>query len=263
MSGAFTTWGLGDYPRMAERLEAAAHRAVDLAEVTTAERVLDVACGTGNAALVAAERGATVAAVDTEPRLLEIGRERAEARQLAVEWGLGDAEALPARDGDFDTVLSTFGAMYAPDHEAAAGELARVCAPGGRVALASWTPGGFMPAMGAALAEFLPPPVPGSGPPSRWGDRDALGELLSGAGLVVESARDERVTLHFDGRMEAVAFLVRTAGHVLAERERLVADGRWETLLAALAAVVERFSQPGPRGVALPLDYLLALARPA
>jgi SAM-dependent methyltransferase len=239
---AATTWGLGDYPRMAERLMQAAHAAVELAAVAPGERVLDVACGTGNAALLAAERGADAVGLDFEPALLAVARSRGEARFVE-----GDAAALPFEDAFFDATLSVFGVMYAPDQERAAGELSRVTKPGGRIVLAAWTPGSFMPRMGAALAPYLPPPPTGSGPPSRWGDPAELATLLRSVDL--EKTETRRLTIEAD-----VDFLIDTAGHVLAERERLEGEGRWQALREDLEELLG-----GRREV--DLEYLLAAAR--
>ncbi|ADB52622.1 class I SAM-dependent methyltransferase [Conexibacter woesei] len=267
---AKTTWALGSYPRMAERLAGAAHEAVELAGVGPGDRVLDVACGTGNGALLAMAHGATAVGVDVEPRLLDVARARAaalgDAAATTLTWIEGDGAALPVADGAFDVVLSLFGVMYVPDQDAAARELARTCAPGARVVLAAWEPGSFMPAMGAALAPYLPPPPPGSSPPSRWGDEQALERLLGDAGLRVERTSSATIALDFSSRMEAVGFLVATAGHVLAERERLTSEGRWSALLAGLGGLVaerDRGADAAEGGVSLPLDYLLAFARPA
>jgi SAM-dependent methyltransferase len=255
--GAATTWGLGDYPAMAQRLEPAAERAVELAEVGAGDRVLDIGCGTGNAALLASARGArVVVGVDPEPRLLAVASERA----ADVLWLPAGATSLPLPDAEFDVLLSVFGVMYEPDQEAAAQELARVCAPGARIALASWASGSFMPAMGAALAPFLPPPPAGGAPPSRWGDRDQLTALLAPVGIDLERTSSERIPLQFRSPIDAVGFLVRTAGHVIAERDRLTAEGRWPGLLAALGALVAERAEDGPRGIAIELEYALALA---
>jgi SAM-dependent methyltransferase len=235
-----TTWALGDYPLMAERLMPVATRLVEAAGVDAGDRVLDIACGTGNAAVEAAARGAHAVGVDFEPALLDVARSRAPL----IEWLEGDAAALPVGDGEFDVVLSAFGVMYAPDHEAAAREIARVARPGGRIALASWTPGSLMPALGGVLAPYLPPPPPGSGPPSRWADEDELAGILSGAGLALVDACRETVDLDADAD-----FLVATAGHVLAERERLEAEGRWQALRGDVSELIAR---------GLPAEYLLA-----
>jgi ubiquinone/menaquinone biosynthesis C-methylase UbiE len=168
MYGAKTTWGAGEYALMAQALEPASARVIEAVDVSAGERVIDVATGTGNAALLAAARGAHVLGIDTEPALLALARRRVTAG-LDVSWIEGDAEALPVADEHADVVVSVFGAMYAADHAVAARELVRVLAPGGRIALAAWTPGSVMPAMGGVIAGYLPPPPPASGPPSQWG----------------------------------------------------------------------------------------------
>src|SRR3954469_23603215 len=201
---AATTWGLGDYAAMAERLMPAAREAAALAEIAPGERVLDVACGTGNGAKAAVERGAEAVGVDIEPKLIAIARTAVPEGEFLE----GDALALPVEDATFDVVISVFGVMYAPNHEQAARELTRVAKPGGRIVLAAWTPGSFMPRMGAALAPYLPPPPPASGPPSRWGDATALAGLLD-----LETTHAQSLTIQADAD-----FLIATAGHVLAGR---------------------------------------------
>lgn len=255
-----TTWGQGNYARMAWRLRPAAARVVEVAEVVGGDAVLDVACGTGNAALAAAARGASpVVGVDLEPALLEQAREAAPG--VPVDWRVGDAVALPVDDGAFDVVVSTFGVMYAFDQPAAARGLARAVKPGGRVVLANWAPGSFLPAMGAALSPFLPPPPPGGAPPPRWGDEPAATALLTDAGLQVGEVSRESLTLDFEGRAQAIAFLVATAGHVVAERPRLEAEGRWPSLLGALAGLVAERDEGRDGRVALRCDYLIITAR--
>ena len=258
-AAATTTWGLGNYARMAFRLRPAAARVVAAAGVASGDAVLDVACGTGNAALAAAARGGgPVVGVDLEPLLLD--QARAAAPEVPVEWRVGDATALPVADAAFDVVVSAFGVMYAADQPAAARELARAVKPGGRVALANWAPGSFLPAMGAALAPFLPPPPPDGAPPPRWGDEPAARTLLHDAGLEVVSAERTSLTLDFDARAAAVAFLVATAGHVVAERARLEAEGRWPHLLGALAGAIAQHDSGRDGAVSLRCDYLLVSA---
>lgn len=259
-----TTWALGNYARMAFRLRPAAARVVAAADVASGDAVLDVACGTGNAALAAAARGAgPVVGVDLEPALLD--QARAAAPSVPVDWRVGDATALPVDDSAFDAVVSAFGVMYAADQPLAARELARATRPGGgRVALANWVPGSFLPAIGAALAPFLPPPPPGGAPPPSWGDATAVRALLGDAGLDVTGTEHAALTLDFDTRPAAVAFLVATAGHVVAQRPRLESEGRWPQLLGALAGVVTRHDSGRDGAVALRCDYLLVTAtRPA
>ena len=140
--------------------------------------VLDVASGTGNAALPAAAAGAKVTACDLTPELLDEGRSRAEAAGLTLEWTTADAEQLPFDDASFDVVMSSIGAMFAPQHQAVADELVRVCRPGGTIALLSWTPEGMIGALFRTMGPFAPPPPPGAQPPPLWGSEAHLGELF-------------------------------------------------------------------------------------
>ncbi len=246
---------------MAARLEPASIAAVDLAQVQPGDRVVDIATGTGNAALAAAARGAEVVGVDFESTLLVEAGARSAALGLKVRWTNADATALPISDGWANVVLSVFGVMYAPDQEVAAIELARCAAPGGRIVLASWVPGSFMPAMGHALSGLLARPA-GSGPPSRWGDPDALEHLVAPFGLDLVARSTENLTLDFATIGEAVDFLVRTAGHVLAEKRSLTAQGRWGDLLAHLEELVQERARPFERRLCIDLQYLLASLTP-
>jgi SAM-dependent methyltransferase len=258
-----TTWSQGDYPSMAQRLVPAAELVVARAQIASGDRVLDVACGTGNAALLAAQRGAQVSGIDIEPELLTIAGRRATEARVRVHWHRGDAEALDAADGEFDAVLSVFGVMYAAAQDTAAGELARVCAPYGRVVLASWTPGSFMPKLGGVLGPYLPPPPEGSAPPSRWGDEESLHALLADAGLSVEQSARETLAMTFGSRTEAAGFLIETAGHVVAERRRLQTEGRWADLQADVSVLVAEEDRGRSGSPVLELEYLVTVARPA
>jgi SAM-dependent methyltransferase len=262
MTAAATTWGVGEYSLIAERLEPAAQAVVELAGVRDSDRVLDVACGTGNAALLAARRGATVVGLDFEPTLLDIARARARNANLEVDWVEADVQSASLEPAAFPVVVSAFGVMYAPDHDAAAAALARCCAPGARLALAAWTPGSFMPAMGAAVAPYLPPPPPGAAPPSRWGDQAAVTELLGRHGIRTQTAGVESLSLSFAGSDEAVDFLIRTAGHVLSEQPRLQREGRWQLLRDDLAQLVAARNERSDR-VELRCDYLVVVAERA
>src|SRR5262249_27659445 len=153
-----------------------AERLTDAADLRAGSTVLDVASGSGNAALAAARLGAVVTAVDYVPALLERGRERAAAEGLSVEFRHGDAEELPFPSESFDAVLSIFGSMFAPDHRRTADELVRVARRGGTVALASWTPDGFVGAMFETVAAHVPPPA-GLASPMLWGTEEHLAEL--------------------------------------------------------------------------------------
>ncbi|MEZ5152225.1 class I SAM-dependent methyltransferase [Rhodococcus zopfii] len=197
MNSPMTTWGVGDYPLMAHHLQSAAIAAVDAAAVEPGDRVVDIATGTVNAALLAAERGCRVVGIDFETELLRLAEERALGTGSDIEWLWGDLEALLPPDQSADVVLSVFGAMYAAEHVIAARELARVAAAGARVVLASWAPGSVLPTMGQILNAYLPPPPIGSGPPSRWGDPAALASMLEPHRLRLTATSSGRVTLRF------------------------------------------------------------------
>lgn len=225
-----TAWGAGDYPLMARHFEPAALAAVEVAAIKPGDRVLDVATGTGNAALLVAERGGQVTGVDFEPALLRVAEQRAQNARRDVRWLHGDLEALPVPDESADVVISVLGVMYAPDHMAAACELGRAAATRARVVLASWMPGSVMPAMGQVLSLFLPPPPPASGPPSRWGDPDTLAALLEPCGLHLGTTSACHLPLPFPDAATGADFLICTAGHVVSEQHRLTREGRWDAL---------------------------------
>ena len=168
-------WGKGDYPRMVDTfLLPVGQRLVDAARIGPGAKVLDVAAGTGNAAIPAAQRGARVTASDLTPELLEAGSRRPEATGLDLEWVEADAEHLPFDDASYDVVMSAIGVMFAPHHQEAADELVRVCRPGGTVALLSWTPEGMLGDLFRTMKPFAPPPPPGAQPPPLWGSEEHL-----------------------------------------------------------------------------------------
>jgi SAM-dependent methyltransferase len=170
-------WETGDYPRVGNTLQIIAERLVEAADVRAGQRTLDVACGQGNAAIAAARRFAEATGVDYAVNLLAQGRERAAAEHLAVTFTEGDAEQLPFPDGSFDLTLSTVGVMFAPDHQRAADELARVTATGGKIALAGWTPSGMIGQLFRTVGTWAPPPA-GVRPPTLWGTPEHLAELF-------------------------------------------------------------------------------------
>lgn len=184
------TWSSGDYSVVGTTLQITGEALCEAVDLRSGERVLDVACGNGNAALAAARRFARVTGVDYVPALLARAGSRATADGLPIELREGDAEALPFPDGAFDVVLSTFGVMFAPDQDRAARELVRVCRHGGRIGLASWTPDGFIGQVFRVLGGHLPPP-PGLRGPSQWGTEERLAEFFAGEALEVRTARKE------------------------------------------------------------------------
>jgi ubiquinone/menaquinone biosynthesis C-methylase UbiE len=172
-------WASGDYPSMVETfLLPLGPRLVEACQIGPGMSVLDVAAGTGNASIPAAERGATVTASDLTPELLDAGRAHAESKGLQLEWVEADAENLPFDDESFDVVMSSIGAMFAPHHQEVADELVRVCRPGGTIGLLSWTPEGMIGALFRTMGEFAPPPPPGAQPPPLWGSEAHVQELF-------------------------------------------------------------------------------------
>lgn len=191
-------WATGRYDLVADLIADLGRDLVAAAGVGPGMRVLDVGAGTGNATLPAAEAGADVVATDVTPELLDIGERVSRERGLAVRWLPADAQDLPLPDAEFDVVLSCIGAMFAPDHAAAAAELLRVCRPGGVVAMANWTPDGAVGRFFGVLGRYGPPP--GEGPtPTAWGDPAHVTALLGAEGL---DTRQRTVRLGFTGSPE-------------------------------------------------------------
>jgi len=182
-------WASGDYAVIGVTLQIVGELLTESADVRATDRVLDVAAGNGNATLAAARRFAAVTSTDYVPALLDRGRRRADAEGFAnVTFEPADLEALPYADGTFDVVLSTFGAMFAPDHARAAAELLRVCAKGGRIGLASWTPAGFVGQLLRLVGQYVPP-APGVQSPLLWGTEAHMQQLFAGAAAIRHTTR--------------------------------------------------------------------------
>jgi SAM-dependent methyltransferase len=191
-AGPRAMWALGDYHRFAKAtVWELGQVLVDACGVHPGQRVLDVAAGTGNTAIRAAERGASVVASDLTPENFEAGRREASARGVELEWVEADAQALPFADGEFDVVTSSFGAIFAPDQPAVADELVRVCRPGGTIGMVNFTP--RADPFFDLLARYLPPPPAGALPPTAWGRESHVRELFGDRLASLELTRHEYV----------------------------------------------------------------------
>jgi SAM-dependent methyltransferase len=250
-------WESGDYAAVAARIVLIAERLADAADLRAGATVLDVATGSGNAALAAARGGCEVTGVDYVPELLERGRARAAAEGLQVRFLEGDAERLPFPDASFDAVLSCLGVMFTPDQERAAAELLRVCRPGGTIALANWTPSSFVGEMFRTVSRHVPPPA-GVRPPGQWGTPERLAELL-GAGVSRLTPTEREFVFRFRSPDDFADFFRANYGPVRKAFEALDEAGR-QRLHDDLTALARRHDRsPGP-SVAMASGYLEVVA---
>ena len=257
-------WASGNYPAVVNDVVAPLGPIlVDAAGIKAGDLVLDVAAGSGNAAIPAARSGARVIASDLTPELLETGQKLAAEAGVQLTWETADAEALPYGDGEFDAVLSCLGVMFAPHHQTSADELVRVCRPGGTIGLISWTPSGFIGQMFATMKPYAPPPPPGAQPPPLWGSEDHVRELL---GDRVEQVHTEtralRVTHYATPEAFCDYFKINYGPTISAYR--FIADdpGRVAALDQDLAELGRRFDV-GTDSFVLDWEYLLFTARRA
>jgi ubiquinone/menaquinone biosynthesis C-methylase UbiE len=174
-------WGTGPYQNITETIQDIHATVVERLDPRPGDRWLDLACGTGAVAERAARGGAKVTGVDLAPALIETAMQRAQEQGLEIDYRIGDCERLELEDASYDKLSSTCGIMFAPDHEATAREIGRVVAPGGRIALANWTPEGGLGQMFAMMRPFQPPPPPGVGSPFSWGEEGHVRDLLGDA----------------------------------------------------------------------------------
>jgi SAM-dependent methyltransferase len=251
------TWASGDYSTVGTRLVIIGERLCEAADVRAGERVLDVACGNGITALAAARRYGEVTGIDYVPALIERARERAAADRMQVDFQVGDAEALPFPPASFDVVLSSVGVMFAPNQAKAAAELLRVCRPGGRIGLASWTPEGFLGDLFRLLGSYAPPPA-GLQSPMRWGSEAGLRQLFADDIRSLEATR-RIYTFSFRDASHWIDVFRGTYGPVHKLFAALDA-GRRDALDADLRALLGRHDTGGGRGLVVPSEYLEAVA---
>jgi SAM-dependent methyltransferase len=250
-------WSSGDYNKIAAITVPVSEHLVDHVGVMPGSRVLDVATGTGHVALAAARRSAVATGIDYVPELLEIARRRAAAEDLEIEFTEADAENLPYGDASFDYVLSAIGVMFAADHAHAAHELVRVARPGGRIALASWTPEGFVGGILATVGRHVSPPA-GAQPPTRWGVEAVVAELL---GDEVDDVQSVTATVRqrFAHAEDFADLFLTYYGPTYAAAGRLDEPGR-AALRADLVALARAFDQNTGTGVVCDWEYRIVTA---
>ncbi|HEV2093389.1 MAG TPA: class I SAM-dependent methyltransferase [Rubrobacter sp.] len=250
-------WASGDYATFGAAFLIMSELLCEAVDLRPGQTVLDVATGSGNTALAAARRFGETTGIDYVPALLERGRERAAAERLAIAFREGDAESIPFQDAAFDIVLSTVGVMFAPDQEKAAGELLRVCRPGGKIGLANWTPDGFAGELGSLFGRYLPF-SPGLKPPVLWGTEERLRELLgAGAGEL------RIVRRSFVFRYRSVRHyleILKTQLGPTRETFRALDPARRDDLVGELVDLVGRFNRSGDETMVVPSDYLEVVA---
>jgi ubiquinone/menaquinone biosynthesis C-methylase UbiE len=249
-------WGSGDYAIVGTTLQIVGETLCEAIDLRSGQHVLDVAAGNGNATLAAARRFADVVSTDYVGALLERGRERAEAERLQVAFWEADAEALPFDDDSFDVVLSTFGAMFAPDHEQVARELVRVCRPGGKIGMANWTPEGFIGQLFKIIGKHVPP-APGVRSPALWGSKPHV-DALFGAAATVSVVR-KAFAFRYKSPAHWIEIFRTYYGPVLKAFAALEPAGRAE-LEADLYALVGAYNVAKDGTLVVPSEYLEVVA---
>ena len=247
------TWASGDFAVIGTTLQIVGEMLAEAADVRAGERVLDVAAGNGNATLAAARRFADVTSTDYVPALLDKGAARASAEQLQVRFQVADAEALPFADAGFDVVLSTFGAMFAPDQARVAAELLRVVRPGGRIGLANWTPEGFIGRLFKIVGAHVPPPA-GLPSPALWGTEAHLDRLFGAQAASLQCTRRQ-----FQFRYRSAAHWLQVFRDYYGPTHKafaaLDAAGR-QALERDVTRLLEQSNTAGPASLVIPAEYL-------
>ena len=248
-------WASGNYSKQGAHFVIIAELLCEALDLRPGRRVLDVATGSGNVALAAARRFCEVTGVDSAPAPLEDGRERAAAEGFWIDFREGDAGNLPFPDSSFDFVLSAIGAMFVPDQEKVAGELLRVCRPGGRIGMANWTPDSFVGELSRTIGQHAPTPC-SLEPALAWGTGERLRELFGGVGLRV---RRRSFVFRYPSPRLYVEYTRTYYGPLVKALENLDAAGR-ETLLRDVEDLTHRSNRSGDETMVVPIDYLEVVA---
>jgi SAM-dependent methyltransferase len=247
------TWASGDFAVVGTTLQIVGEQLAESVDVRAGEHVLDVAAGNGNATLAAARRFAQVTSTDYVPALLDKGRARAAAEHLNVRFLEADVEELPFADGAFDVVLSTYGAMFAPDHARTAAEMLRVTRSGGRIGLANWTPAGFIGRLFKVIGAHVPPPA-GVKSPALWGTEVHLHELF---GAATAGIRCERRMFNF--RYASAAHWIQVFRDYYGPTHKAFAaldTAGQQALERDITALLSELNTAGPASLVVPAEYL-------
>jgi SAM-dependent methyltransferase len=247
------TWSSGDYSVIGTTLQIVGEMLAEACDIKFDERVLDIAAGNGNATLAAARRGAQVTSTDYVPALLERGAERAHAERLNVTFKTADAEALPFEDQSFDVILSTFGAMFSPDHNRVAGQMTRVCRPGGRIGFSNWTPDGFIGQLFKTLGRRLAPPQ-GLQSPALWGVESHIHDLFGAQASSIVAHRR-----HFNFRYRSAAHFIdvfRTWYGPIHQAFKVLSPADAAGFESDLTDLLNRLNVAGPDSLVVPSEYL-------
>lgn len=251
-------WSTGDFAKIGVSGQIVQEQLCEAVDVMPGRRLLDVACGAGNGAIAAARRHCEAVGLDYVPALLERARERAAVEGYGIEFVEGDAQALPFEDASFDYVISSFGAMFAPNQEKTAAEMLRVCRPGGKIGMANWTPtglvgGGFF----KVNAEHAPPP-PGVPPPVLWGTEERLRELF-GDGVSELTVNNQYLTFRYPSPEAWLAFFREYFGPMMMAFARVGDDGA-PALERDLLDVMRKANRAGDEALVAPAEYLEVVA---
>ncbi len=247
------TWASGDFAIIGTTLQIVGEMLAEAVDVRAGERVLDVAAGNGNATLAAARRFARVTSTDYVPHLLEKGALRAKAEGLDVQFQVADAEALPFEEGSFDIVLSTFGAMFTPEHGKAARELVRVVRSGGRIGMANWTPEGFIGELFRVIGAHVPPPA-GTQSPALWGSEPRIVELFGARATDLRCVRRD-----FNFRYRSAAHWIEVFRNFYGPTHKAYAalDAAQQARLSQdITALLDRRNVGGSNSLIVPGEYL-------
>ena len=247
------TWASGDFAVIGVTLQIVGESLAEAADIRAGERVVDVAAGNGNATLAAARRFAEVTSTDYVPDLLAKGRVRAAAENLQVDFRIADAEALPFEDGSFDAVLSTFGAMFTPDHTRPAREMLRVVRHGGRIGLANWTPEGFIGQLFKVIGGYIPAPA-GLKSPALWGTEPHIVELFGAQATDIRTVRR-----NFNFRYRSAAHWIQIFRDFYGPTHKAFAaldPAAQDALEKDITALLDRCNVAGPASLVVPAEYL-------